>query len=77
MKFYVVFYMKSSPNKWLKTIVNALRNGAGTVYQFLQTLAICIWLNQLVMQARWRRLPLVCMHQGWWYLALSDRVAKV
>ena len=24
--------MKSSPKKWLKTIVNALRNGAGTVY---------------------------------------------
>ena len=31
MKFYVVFYMISSPKKWLKTIINALRNGAGTV----------------------------------------------
>ena len=31
-KFYVVFLMKSRPKKWLKTIVIAPCNGAGTVF---------------------------------------------
>ena len=37
---------------------------------YKQTLAISICLTKLVMQAR-RRLPLVCMHQGWQYLVLT------
>ena len=37
--------MKSSPKKWLKTIVNALRNGAGTVLMYISGLNISIEIN--------------------------------